>query len=105
MSTAITTALFADFKGEAHPGSVEVTEKGITLPDEDARFVMLENWHLTTDLTADQTVEVLWGYRGQYLHWLRSGGSSQLLPVRNLQDICLRTKPGETVTVFFSYYK
>ena len=97
-------ALAGELRGEARTGHLDVTEKGVTLPDEVARFVKLENWNLQPDLITDNNVDALWGYNGDFVHWLRSGGNTELLPIRNLQTICLRTKPGQTVTIFYSYY-
>ncbi len=94
-------------EGRPQSGSAVVTDKGVRLPDEAARFVMLENWYVLDDdlLTNAHAIDVLWGYNGTYSHWLRAGGSTALLPVNNLNFISLRSKPGETITIYFSWYK
>ena len=99
--------MWDQLEGVALADSIEVTEKGITLPKEAARLVKLENWDVLPDttLTAGNNVDVLWGYKGIYSHWLRAGGNTELLPISNLSDICLRTRPGQSVTIFYSFYR
>ena len=97
--------LLDNLEGKPNAGLVEVTERGARFPNEQARLVKLENWHLEEDLVTPNTVDVLWGYNGQYVHWLRAGGNTELLPISNLQDISIRTKAGESVLIFYSWYK
>lgn len=86
-------------------GAMDVTDAGVRLPDEPARFVKLENWPVKNDLVTPNEIDVVWGYHGLYTHWIRYGGNSELIPVNNCSNISLRTRPGESVTVYFSWYK
>lgn len=91
---------------ETLPGSIDVDDQGVKLPDDEALYVVMENWHvLPTGAALDQpnATEVLFGYRGQYVHWLRPGGTTDKLYVRSLEEISLKTRPGETATIFYSY--
>jgi hypothetical protein len=93
------------FEGTGNAESVEVTEKGISLPDINAKLVKLENWHLQGDLATPNEVEILWGYN-ECVHWLRPGTCTDdiLVPGGNLKNIKLRAKPNERVFIFFSYF-
>ncbi|MGI8996418.1 MAG: hypothetical protein ACR2GW_07065 [Pyrinomonadaceae bacterium] len=96
------------FKGVIRTGSIVVTEQGVTLPNEPARSIKMENWDIKPDfaLPADQqanAVDVLWGYGGAYIHWLKAGGNTEFLPITNLANINLRTKPGQQCEIFYSF--
>ncbi len=84
-------------------GSIIVKETGVTLPTESAIAIKMENWDLLQDLITANGNDVLWGYGGAYIHWLRAGGNTEFLPVTNLESINLRTKPGQQCEIFYSY--
>jgi hypothetical protein len=92
-------------EGTGNSESIEVTEKGVHLPDRIAKLVKLENWHLQGDLSTPNEVEVIYGYN-EFAHWLRPGTDTNylLVPGGNLKNIMLRTKPSESVFIFFSYF-
>ena len=98
--------------------SVTVTEQGIRLPFTPAVAVMLSNWNVDNDpalglkagsgsanLVQDDLNEVYWGFGGVYAHQLFASGCSEIIPVTNLQDICLRSRAGQTVTIWYSYWQ
>ncbi len=91
------------FKGLIRTGSVLVTELGVILPNEPARAIKMENWDLLQDLVTANGNDVLWGYGGAYIHWLKAGGNTEFLPITNLANINLRTKPGQQCEIFYSF--
>lgn len=91
------------FNGIIRTGSIDVTERGVTLPDEPATAIKMENWSLLPGLDAPNPADVLWGYHGSYIHWLNAGGNTEFLPITNTSQINLRTKAGETATIFYSF--
>ena len=92
-------------EGKVGGGHVDVTEQGVRLPKIRARKVKLENWSLMPDLQTANTVDAVWGYYNQFLHWLNAGGNTDdlLVPEQDLSNIVLRTKAGQTVTIFYSW--
>lgn len=103
--SATELSLLAKSSGIARPGVIHVTNAGVTLPDVPCVAVKLENWDFAGDLVTPNNVDALWGYGGIYVHWLRVGVATGLLPVNNLKDICLRSvQDGQELDVFYSYY-
>jgi hypothetical protein len=87
-------------------GSIEVTDKGTTLPDVPALAIVLENWQQIGDevFETENVVDVIYGFGGHYSHWLRPGGVTGEWKINNLREVNLRTpRPGEAVTIHFSY--
>lgn len=105
--------------------AVKVDERGVSLPNRPARFVMMSNWNVEnnsnftyksgTESAGSRAVteaayggagaEVLWGFRGTYAHQLFAGQTTILIPITNLEDICLRTRPGQSVTIWYSFFE
>src|SRR5437588_12458109 len=98
--------------------SVTVTEQGVRLPYTPAVAVMLSNWNVNNDpalglksgsgsasLVQDDLDEVYWGFGGVYAHQLFASDCSVIIPVTNLQDICLRARAGQRVTIWYSYWQ
>jgi len=110
----------------AESGSITVTDKGVTLPKRAARFVMLSNWNtdgsselnfrddgsnnLASDGGVDMNVsgasglEVIWGFGGTFAHQLFAGQTTPLIPIADLQDVCLRCRTGSQVTIWYSFF-
>jgi len=106
--------LLNDLKGVGRSSSIVVTEGGVRLPDEPARLVMLSNWNVENEPTftlkaapgliiEEQLNEVYWGFNGVYAHQLFPGKDSEWMPIANLQQISLRSRPGETAQIWFSW--
>jgi hypothetical protein len=102
--------LTTELVGEADGGSIDVDERGVRLPDVEALLLRLDNWSVKpepADLSAANTTAVIYGFYGQLLHFLRADSATEYLivPGRNLRNVILRTKPGETVTIFYSWQR
>ena len=105
-----------DLKGEVFAGSIEVDQSGVTLPDNRCRYVMLVNWNASSgsDLTytpvsanglyEDTDSEFYYGFKGIYVAQLYPSQNSGLLPVRNTNLICVRTRPAITRKLFFAWF-
>ena len=98
--------------------SVTVTEQGVRLPFTPAIAVMLSNWNVdndpalslkagsgAADFAPDDLNEIYWGFNGVYAHQLFASQCTDIIPVTNLQDVCLRSRAGQTVTIWFSYWQ
>ena len=92
-------------EGQTGSGSVLVTENGARLPTLPARLVRLENWPVLGDLATENTINVLYGFKDQYTHWLNAGGNTDeiIVPGQNLSNIVLRTKAEESVRIFYTW--
>ena len=115
-ANAESIALWADMRGEVFGSSVEVDENGVVLPNNPCRYVMLMNWNsdesssltylpVSADgLYENTNSEFYYGFRGVYVAQLYPSQSSGLLPVRNTNLICVRTRPGITRRLFFAWF-
>ncbi len=112
--------------GGAQSGSIEVTEKGARLPKQTARFVMLSNWSVqddssysakpsydetnnvinggATDAAQPPNTEIYFGFGGNEAHQLFAGQTTVLIPVSDLSQITVRTRPNQRTTIFFSWF-
>lgn len=104
-----------------YSSAVEVDEDGVRLPDIPAIAAMLSNWNVENNpalpLKAgsagtglyspdrEAQLEVYWGFGGVYAHQLFPGDTTAIIPLTNLKDVCLRSRPGQTVTIWFSYWQ
>jgi hypothetical protein len=108
--------LNGDLRGEVFAGSVEVTAAGVVLPNNPCRYVMLCNWNTNTapalnysalsfdGLYENSGLEFLYGFNGAYVAQLFPSQNSGLLPVKNTNLICVRTRPGQTRTLFYAWF-
>ena len=108
--------LNGDLRGEVFAGSVEVTEAGVVLPNNPCRYAMLCNWNTDTapalsysalsgdGLYENAGFEFLYGFNGVYIAQLFPSQNTGLLPVKNTNLICARTRPGQTRTLFFAWF-
>lgn len=108
--------LNGDLSGEVFAGSIDVTEAGIVLPNNPCRYAMLCNWNTNTapaleyaalsteGLYENSGFEFLYGFNGVYVAQLFPSQTSGLLPVKNTNLICVRTRPGKTRTLFFAWF-
>lgn len=105
--------LIEGVKGVGRSSSILVVEGGVRLPDEDCRLVKLANWNAANDesfafkaapgLIEESGDEVYWGFAGIYAHQLFTSRETDWIPVNNLNQISLRSRPGETVHVWYSW--
>lgn len=112
-------------------GSILVTEKGVSLPNIPATGFILSNWNIdnkasfpyrrdTTNAFGDANApadakattilqqsgnEIIWGFNGNYAHQLFAGQTTPLFPCGNLSEVSLRTRPGQKITIFYSYFQ
>lgn len=104
-----------DVRGEGWSSSALVTEQGITLPKITAKYLILSNWNILNDKSmallanpnnvapVELESEVYWGFRGVFAHQLFPGQTSELIPVNDLSQITLRSRPGKSTTVWYSW--
>ena len=106
------------FDGNAAGASKELTlNKIVRLPDQPCRFAIVSNW--STDDTStlaekadaglpesdlDNLEEIYYGFGGQLIGQLFVGQSTEILPVSNLNQICIRARPGKTGRVYFAWF-
>lgn len=107
--------LLTDVEGNGHSSAVEVDEKGVRLPKQAARYLIISNWNVSNDPSlalianpgnlgpTELEHEVYWGFNGVYAHQLFPGQTTELIPVNDLSQITLRTRPGLKSTVWFSW--
>ena len=104
-----------------YSSAVEVDENGVRLPDIPAIAAMLSNWNVDNapalgirtgsvgsglySPEKEIQLEIYWGFGGVYAHQLFPGESTGIVPLTNLKDVCLRSRPGQTVTIWFSYWQ
>lgn len=98
------TKYAAQLTGEFYQNEVVVTEKPRQLPDDQAVFVKLGNPQILDD-NSENIVEVFYGDRDRQRHRLQPGTDTELLPIRNLRDIFIKTKPGERGVVVFTIFR
>jgi hypothetical protein len=95
-----------DFEGKGYADSILVTEAGVKLPNTPCKFVKICNWNTNNDSTQsiqaanatgsyiDTGTEVYYGFHGIIAGQIFPAGSTELLPVSNLNEILLQTKVG-----------
>jgi len=99
--------------GVGQSSSILVTEAGVRLPVQEARYVLLSNWNVqnnaaftrkaASDIMEALEDEVYWGFNGVYAHQLFPGRTTELIPVNDLSQICLRSRPSESITIWYSW--
>ncbi len=97
--------------------SVLVTPEGVRLQKVPAIAFMLSHWNVENEptfslkatagdpLVADNLNEIYWGFGNVYAHQLFVSESTRIIPCTNLQDVCLRSREGQTPVVWFSYWQ
>lgn len=104
----------ASVEGRGQSSSILVTPGGVRLPDQPARYILLSNWNVENDaaftlknapgdLMEEIEAEVYWGFNGVYAHQLFPGRSTELIPCSNLKQICLRSRPGDQIQIWYSW--
>lgn len=106
----------SDAFGTGSSSSILVDADGVRLPNQPARYLILSNWNVQNDpamtikggagsLLEELGEEVYWGFNGVYAHQLFPSQTTGLIPVNNLQQICLRTRTGDSITVWYSWIR
>jgi len=100
-------------EGVGQSSSIVATPAGVRLPKQPAKYVILSNWNVAndaaftrkaaTDIMEALEEEVYWGFNGVYAHQLFPGRSTELIPVNDLSQICIRSRPSENIVVWFSW--
>ena len=104
-----------------YSSAVEVDANGVRLPDIPAIALMLSNWNVENEPSfalrpgtagsglyspeKESQLEIYWGFGGVYAHQLFPGDTTPVIPITNLKEICLRSRPGQRVTIWFSYWQ
>ena len=105
---------FNDLTGIGDSDAVQVTEKMTRLPDMKAKFVILSNFNIEVtanyvnkatggNLAEETGNEVFWGFRGIPANQLFMGKSTEMLPINNLNQISVRTRPGKTIMLYITW--
>lgn len=107
-----------NYQGKVDGGQIDVTEGGVRLPPRPCKFVMLANWNVNQADTATLAFyavsgdglyensgrEVYYGFGGIYIAQLFPTANSGLLPVKNTSQICLRSRPGATIPIWYAWF-
>lgn len=116
LDPSISDLVYDNYLGEARSSSFDVSETLKRLPDNPCRFVMLSNWNAADDtalsysgLSGDSLYEnagdeIYYGFFGVIAHQLYPTQTTGLLPVKNTNMISVRTRPGETRKLFFTWF-
>jgi len=106
------------FEGSSGGGSRDIPlNKIVRLADQACRFAIVSNWS-TDDTTAlaekadagvpesdlDDMQEIYYGFGGQLIGQLFVGQQTEILPVSNLNQICVRSRPGKTGRVYYAWF-
>ena len=107
----------SNFEGRSGASSILVpADKLVRLPDQPCKFAMLSNFNIQNDsaftlkasgtggLYQDIGEEVYYGFNGIVIAQLFPAESTQLLPVNNLDQVCLRTRPGDSITIWYAWF-
>jgi hypothetical protein len=106
------------FEGFAAGSSILVPDgKLVRLPNQRCRYAMLSHWNVINNassfafrtVSGDQMYEnagdeVYFGFNGVLVAQLFPSQSTGLLPVNNLDQICLRSRPGDDITIWYAWF-
>lgn len=109
----------SDFQGISDAGSLNVAaDVTVRLPNQPCKLVMLSNWTVADEPTfspkgtaafslpddADDASEMYYGFNGRIIAQLFAGQSTQLIPVANLNQICVRSTPGSSGVIWYAWF-
>jgi len=112
------SSYLAGFQGRGF-GSSMIVEPDVTmrLPKQPCRFAMLSNFSVldvpvfspkadagSVESDLDDETEVYWGFNGRIIGQLFAGKSTEIFPISDLGQISVRTRPGETTTIWFAWW-
>jgi hypothetical protein len=104
------------FEGRAAASSILVNEVGSRLPYQPCRYALLSNWNVQNDPTLaykslsgsglyeDAGFEIYYGFGGVYCVQLFPSQNSGLLPISNLDQICVRSRAGSSVQLWYAWF-
>lgn len=108
---------FDDFEGKAGGSSLFVPlGRMVRLPDQPCRFVMLSHFNVLNNaaysfrtvsgdsLYENAGEEIYYGFHGILTGQLFPSQNTGLLPVSNLNQICLQGRPGVEATIWYSWF-
>jgi hypothetical protein len=112
------TSYLSDFQGRTGASSIAIpADKLVRLPDQPCKFALLSNWSTedtpllpeksdagVPESDLDNLQELYYGFNGRLVAQLLDGRSTELLPVANLSQICVRTRPGQSGTLYFAWF-
>ena len=112
-----------DFKGFVDGGSVILPALAgddptavVRLPDQPCKFVQLHNWNTLDDISftakggagaagvEDDLQEIFWGVNGKFVGQLFQGRSTEIMPIANLNQIIVRTRPLLAGKVYYTWF-
>ena len=105
-----------NFYGNVEGGVFDVTEDLKRLPENKCKFVMLCNWNAADDTALTYTAlsgdslyenngdEIYYGFAGVLVAQLFPSQNSGLLPLNNTNQICVRTRPGNTLKLWYACF-
>jgi hypothetical protein len=103
-----------DYQGKADTRSFPINESGFRLPDVSCKFVRISNFNVENlatmpvefprESSAKQGGEILYGFGGSPAFQIFPGAATDLIPVANLNQITLQSRPGETRQAWVTYF-
>jgi hypothetical protein len=108
-----------DFEGVAASSTFPIeADKTMRLPDQPCRFVQLFHWNTGDDMSLtrkadigllgsskDDENEVYYGFGQRLCGQLFVGEHTDLIPVKNLNQIIVRTRPSKTATIYVAWFR
>lgn len=107
----------SDYEGRSGASSIKVGDGELKrLPDQPCKFAVISNWNVqdvpsfTIKATGasgfydDSADEVYYGFNGIIMGQIMPARSTELLPVNNLNQICVRTRPGDSITIWYAWF-
>lgn len=88
----------------------------VRLPDQPCRLVQLHNWNVGDDtsftakataggaLVEDDLQEIYYGFNGKFCGQIFQGRSSEIMPINNLSQIIVRSRPAQSGKVYYSWW-
>jgi hypothetical protein len=106
-----------NFQGRSGASSIDVADGELKrLPNQPCRFVMLANWNVTNtpefnlEAVAPATIieeseeEVYYGFNGVLFAPLIPTRTTDLLPVANCDQVCVRSRPTKSRVIYFAWF-
>lgn len=105
-----------NYEGRAAGSSILVDENSLRLPHQPCRYALLANWNTQNEpsfsykslsgsgLYEDGGYEIYYGFNGVFVAQLFPSQNSGLLPISNLDQICVRSRPGVNVQLWYAWF-
>ena len=106
------------FQGNADAVAMNLpADEIIRAPDQPCKYAQIFNWNaeddgITFELAPpspegtyfDTENEIYYGFNGKLVGQVFAGANSGMFPIANLNQICLRARPGQTRTVWIAFW-